>query len=130
VDRALIAAAEEGTIFYLNQMHDVPSETSPVTPMHVTELLMRPIVAGKIQCISTGTTDDYEKLVADRHWLTQQFEPVGVAPATEVEAIEVLRGLKSAYKQFHSVTYTDDAIEYALYYSALSGLHCPARPSM
>jgi ATP-dependent Clp protease ATP-binding subunit ClpC len=115
LDRALVAAAEEGTIFFVNQMHDLPSGESPVSPVHVTELLMRPIVAGQIQCISTATPADYEKLVASGHWLAQQFEPVRVAPASEVEAIEVLRGLKRAYEQFHSVNYSDDAIEYAVY---------------
>jgi ATP-dependent Clp protease ATP-binding subunit ClpC len=32
-----------------------------------------------------------------------------------VEAIEVLHGLKRAYEQFHSVNYSDDAIECAVY---------------
>ena len=118
LDRALVAAAEEGKIFFVNQMHNLPGGISPVTPMHVNELLMRPIVAEKIQCISTATPADYEKLVAGQHWLAQHFEPVQIAPASEDEAIEVLRGLKGAYEQFHSVTYADNAITYAVYYAA------------
>jgi ATP-dependent Clp protease ATP-binding subunit ClpC len=118
LDRALVAAAEEGTIFFVSQMHDLPGGSSPVSPMHVTELLMRPIVAEKIQCISTATPADYEKLVAGQHWLAQHFEPVQVAPASEDEAIQVLRGLKGTYEQFHSVTYTDDAIASAVYYAS------------
>jgi ATP-dependent Clp protease ATP-binding subunit ClpC len=118
LDRALLAAAEEGTIFFVSQMHDLPAGSSPVSPMHVTDLLMRPIVAEKIQCISTATPADYEKLVEGHHWLAQYFSPVPIAPAGEDEAIEVLRGLKSAYEQFHSVTYADDAIAYAVYYAS------------
>jgi len=118
MDRALVGAAEEGTIFFVNQMHDLASGTSSVTPLHVTELLMRPIVAGKIQCISTATPDDYARLVADRHWLAQHFESIPIAPTTEVEAMEVLRGLKNAYEQFHNVTYTDDAIKYSVYFAS------------
>jgi ATP-dependent Clp protease ATP-binding subunit ClpC len=118
LDRALVAAAEEGTIFFVSQMHDLPAGSSPVSPMHVTDLLMRPIVAEKIQCISTATPADYEKLVEGHHWLAQHFSPVPIAPAGEDEAIEVLRGLKSAYEQFHSVTFADDAIAYAVYYAS------------
>ncbi len=118
LDRALVAAAKEGTIFFVTQMHDLPGGSSPVSPMHVTELLMRPIVAEKIQCISTATPADYEKLVGGQHWLAQLFEPVQIASASEDEAIEVLRGLKSAYEQFHSVGYADDAIAYAVYYAS------------
>jgi ATP-dependent Clp protease ATP-binding subunit ClpC len=117
LDRALVVAAEEGTVFFVNQMHDLPGGTSPVNPMHVTELLMWPIVAEKIQCISTALPVDYEKLVVEQHWLARHFEPVHVAPASEAEAIEVLRGLKGGYQQFHSVTYTDEALAYAVYYA-------------
>ncbi len=118
LDRALVAAAEEGSIFFVSQMHHLPGGTSPVSPMHVTELLMRPIVAEKIQCISTAAPSDYETLVAEQHWLARYFEPVQVARASEGEAIEVLRGLKGAYEQFHSVTYTDEALAYAVYYAS------------
>jgi ATP-dependent Clp protease ATP-binding subunit ClpC len=117
LDRALVVAAEEGTVFFVNQMLDLPGGTSPVSPMHVTELVMRPIVAEKIQCISTAAPVDYEKLVVEQHRLARHFEPVHVASASEAEAIEVLRGLKDAYEQFHSVTYTDEAIDYAVYYA-------------
>ena len=117
LDRALVIAAEEGTVFFVNQMHDLPGGTSPVSPMHVAELLMRPIVAERIQCISTATPADYVKLVEGQHWLARHFEPVHVAPAGEAEAIEVLRGLKGGYEQFHSVTYTDEALAYSVYYA-------------
>ena len=32
LDRALVIAAEEGTVFFVNQMHDLPGGTSPVSP--------------------------------------------------------------------------------------------------
>jgi ATP-dependent Clp protease ATP-binding subunit ClpC len=65
LDRALVAAAENGKIFFLNRMHDRPGGISPVAPIHVTELLQRPIIAGKIQCIAIkvlqGIKGAYEK---------------------------------------------------------------------
>jgi ATP-dependent Clp protease ATP-binding subunit ClpA len=54
LDRALVAAAEDGKIFFVNRMHDRPGGVSPVASFHVTELLLRPIMAGKIQCIGTS----------------------------------------------------------------------------
>jgi hypothetical protein len=56
LDRALVAAAEDGKIFFLNRMHDRPGGISPAAPIHVTELLQRPIIAGKIQCIGTNNS--------------------------------------------------------------------------
>src|SRR5215472_4625499 len=114
LDRALVAAAEDGKIFFVNRMQDRPGGISPVALFHVTDLLQRPIVAGKIQCIGTSTPATFAKLQADRHWLAEYFEPIEVAPANEETAIKVLHGIKGAYEKFHNVSYTDDAIAHAV----------------
>jgi ATP-dependent Clp protease ATP-binding subunit ClpC len=114
LDRALVAAGEDGKIFFVNRMHDRPGGISPVAPFHVTELLMRPIMAGKIQCIATSTPATFAQLQADTHWLAEYFEPIEVAPADEEAAIKVLQGIKGAYEKFHDVSYTDDAIAHAV----------------
>jgi ATP-dependent Clp protease ATP-binding subunit ClpC len=114
LDRALAAASEDGKIFFLNRMHDRPGEISPVAPIHVTELLQRSIIAGKIQCIGTSTPANFAKLRADRHWLAEYFEPIEVATPSEDTAIKVLQGIKGAYEKFHNVSYTNDAIEHAV----------------
>ena len=114
LDRALVTAAEEGKVFFVNRMHDRPGGISPVSWIHVTELLQRPIMAGKIQCIGTSTPASFAKLKADGHWLAQYFEPIDVSPANEETAIKVLHGIKSVYETFHNVSYTDDAIAHAV----------------
>jgi ATP-dependent Clp protease ATP-binding subunit ClpC len=117
LDRTLVAAAEEGKIFFLNLMHDRPGGISPVTSLHVTDLLQRPIVAGKIQCISTATPTTFATLQAGGHWLAQYFEPIQVAPASEEDAVKVLHGIKGVYEGFHNVSYSDDAITHAVFYA-------------
>ena len=81
LDRALLAAAEDGKVFFVNRMHDRPGGVSPIASIHVTELLQRPIIAGKIQCIGTSTPANFAKLRADGHWLAEYFEPIEVSPA-------------------------------------------------
>ena len=117
LDRALLAAAGDGKIFFVNRMHDRPGGLSPVAPFHVTELLLRPIMAGKIQCIGTSTPANFARLQADKHWLAEYFEPIEVAPANEEGAIKVLQGIKGAYEKFHNVSYTDEAIAHAVHYA-------------
>ncbi|MGA7924657.1 MAG: Clp protease N-terminal domain-containing protein [Candidatus Sulfotelmatobacter sp.] len=114
LDRALVAAAEDGKVFFVNRMHDRPGGISPIASIHVTELLQRPIIAGKIQCIGTSTPATFTKLQADGHWLAQYFEPIEVAPANEETAIKVLHGIKGAYETFHNVSYTDDVIAHSV----------------
>jgi ATP-dependent Clp protease ATP-binding subunit ClpC len=114
LDRALVAAAQDGKIFFVNRMHDRPGGVSPVASFHVTELLLRPIMAGKIQSIGTSTSPEFAKLQADKHWLAEYFEPIEVAPANEEAAIKVLQGIKGTYEAFHNVSYTDEALAHAV----------------
>src|SRR6516162_1294001 len=114
LDRALVAAAEDGKIFFVNRMRDRPGGISQVASFHVTDLLLRPIMAGKIRCIGTSTPDTFAKLQADKHWLAEYFEPIVVTPAAEETAIKVLYGIKEAYEKFHNVSYTDEAIAHAV----------------
>jgi ATP-dependent Clp protease ATP-binding subunit ClpC len=95
-------------------MHDRPGEVPPIASFHVTELLQRPIIAGKIKCIGTSTPANFAKLRADGNWLAEYFEPIEVAPANEETAIKVLQGIKGTYENFHNVSYTNDAIEHAV----------------
>jgi len=114
LDRALVAAAEDGKISFVNRMHDRPGGISPAASFHVTDLLLRPIMAGKVQCIGTSEPDAFAKLQADGHWLAEYFEPIEVAPANEEIAIKVLQDIKGAYEKFHNVSYMDDAIGHAV----------------
>src|ERR1700676_823177 len=115
LDRALVTAAQDGKIFFMNRMHDRPGGGSPAASFYVTELLLRPIMAGNIQCIGTSTPATFANLQADRHWLAEYFEPIEVAPANEETAIKVLQGIKGAYEKFHNVSYTDEAIAHAVH---------------
>ena len=114
LDRALVAAAEDGKVFFVNRMHDRRGGIAPLSSIHVTELLQRPIMAGKIQCIGTSTPASFAKLKAEDHWLAEYFEPIEIAPASEENAVTVLRHIKDTYEKFHNVSYTDDAITHAV----------------
>lgn len=114
LDRALVAAAADRKIFYVNRMHDVPGGISPVASLDATDLLQRVVMAGKVQCIGTATPATFARLRAEKHWLAEYFEFIEVAPASEETAIKVLQGSKGAYEKFHNVSYTDDAIEHAV----------------
>ena len=118
LDRALVAAAEDGKIFFVNRMHDRPGGISPVASFHVTELLRRPIMASKIQCIGTSAPATFAKLQADGYWLAEYFEPIEVAPSNEETAIKVLHGIKRVYETFHNASYTDDAIAHAVLWAS------------
>jgi ATP-dependent Clp protease ATP-binding subunit ClpC len=79
---------------------------------------MKPaLMRGDILAISTATPAEYLNTVAAAPWLEQLFTVIEVRPPSEAEAVTVLRGLKERFERFHGVTYTDEALRYAVFHS-------------
>ncbi len=107
-------AAEQGIILFVDDLHTPADSLFGRTAVHLQEILKRVVVGGQIQCISVATPAGYAKAIADHGWLDACFQPIQVAPATEAESLEVLRGIKHTYEEFHSARYTDDALTSAV----------------
>jgi ATP-dependent Clp protease ATP-binding subunit ClpC len=75
------------------------------------------LFAGRIRCISRAMPSEYLKAVEAAPWLAQQFSVIEVKPATEIEAIEVLTGVKDRFEKFHGVVFSEEAIRYAVFHS-------------
>jgi len=72
---------------------------------------------GELQCISAATPGDLSKAIEKEPWLERCFHVVRVSPPDENDAITILQGIKDRYEKFHGVTYTDEALRYAVYYT-------------
>jgi ATP-dependent Clp protease ATP-binding subunit ClpC len=73
---------------------------------------------GEIQCIGATTPGEYRKSVEKDRSLERRFQAVKVGAPSEDEAIQVLEGVRERYEKFHAVSYTDEAVRYAVYLSS------------
>lgn len=73
--------------------------------------LFKPMLArGEFRCIGATTLDDYRKTIEADAALERRFQPVMVNETTPEETLEVLRGLRDRYGDFHQVAISDDAL--------------------
>jgi ATP-dependent Clp protease ATP-binding subunit ClpC len=107
--------AAEGAIFFVDELHTPALRGESL--IRIAEILKPLLMRGKIQCISTATPAGYAEAIENHRWLEQRFQAVEVATASEGDAIKVLLGIKGEYEKFHGVTYTEDALNYAVYYA-------------
>src|SRR5436305_15319408 len=77
-----------------------------------------------MQCIVATTPVDYRKSIEKDRSLERLFQAVKVGAPSESEAVQILEGVKPRYEKFHMVSYTDEAIESAVY---LSNRYIPDR---
>ena len=76
--------------------------------------ILKPSLArGTLQCIGATTTHDYRKYIERDPALERRFQPVSVNQPTVDETIEILRGLKSKYEEYHNLTISDNSLIYA-----------------
>ena len=110
---------EGNAIVYIDGIHNIVG-TGATGESHVDAAnLLKPYFENsEIQFIGSTTFADYKRSLANSPSITRYFQQIDIPEPSVDEAINILRGVKSRFERFHGVTYTDDAIEYAVKASA------------
>jgi len=69
-------------------------------------------------CIGSTTYREYRGVFEKDHALARRFQKIDIVEPTIPQTIEILRGLKSRFEEYHGIAYTDDAIVAAVELSA------------
>jgi ATP-dependent Clp protease ATP-binding subunit ClpC len=80
-------------------------------------ILRAPLARSEFRCIASATPAEYQAGLEKEPWLERLFHPITVPAPDEADAIKILLGIKTRYEKFHGVTYTDEALEYAVRHS-------------
>lgn len=112
------------TLLCIEGLFDLALARSDWSIAEATHLLSPFVVAGRLQCIATGTPAGLEATRAKAPDLARAFETVLLAAPQPDEAVRILEGLSPKYEQFHGVSFGSGAIETAVY---ASGRFLPQR---
>jgi len=76
--------------------------------------LLKPALAnGKLRCIGATTFEEYRSHFEKDRALARRFQKIDVLEPSLSETIQILKGLRGRYEEFHGVAYTDAALEAA-----------------
>lgn len=81
--------------------------------MNAANILKPSLAKGEIQVIGTTTLEEYRKHIEKDSALERRFQPVLVEEPTVEETIEILKGIKGYYEEYHKVQISDEVIETA-----------------
>ncbi len=104
-------------ILFIDELHTLVGAGAAEGSMDASNMLKPALARGEIQLIGATTLDEYRKYIEKDGALERRFQPVLVEPPSPEDTIEILKGLKHKFEEFHGVEYTDDAIEKAVEYS-------------
>ena len=108
----------QNAIIFIDELHTLVGAGSAEGSLDAANILKPALSRGEIQCIGATTPGEYRKSVEKDRSLERRFQTVKVPAPSEDEAIRVLHGVRERYEKFHAVSYTDEALRYAVYLSS------------
>ena len=106
------------TILFIDEIHMIMKAGDTSDGAMSMANTIKPILArGEMQTIGATTIAEYRKHIEKDQALERRFQPLLVAQPSVYDTIEILKGIKEKYEQYHGVTITDEAIESAAYLS-------------
>ncbi|MDX2375880.1 ATP-dependent Clp protease ATP-binding subunit [Microbacterium sp. LRZ72] len=109
-----IAGHRDEVIVFIDEVHTVVGAGGGGDGgMDAGNILKPRLARGELHLIGATTLSEYRTIEKDAA-LERRFQPVRVGePSVEV-AVEILRGLRTAYEEHHGVQYTDEALRAAV----------------
>lgn len=78
--------------------------------MDVSNLIKPALANGELRCVGSTTFTEYRQVFEKDHALSRRFQKIDVKEPSVEDSIDILRGLKPRYEEFHNVEYTDEAL--------------------
>ncbi|MED1489394.1 ATP-dependent Clp protease ATP-binding subunit [Bacillus smithii] len=96
-------------ILFIDEIHLLVGAGSAEGSMDAGNILKPALARGELQVIGATTLKEYRQIEKDAA-LERRFQPVQVDEPAPEKALEILKGLKKRYEDYHGVQYTDDAL--------------------
>ena len=91
-------------ILVIDEVHSIVGAGDAEGSMNAANILKPALSRGEIQLIGATTMKEYRKYIEKDSALERRFQPVVVEESTIEDTVEILRGIKKYYEQFHGLT--------------------------
>ncbi|HEX5665833.1 MAG TPA: AAA family ATPase, partial [Hyphomicrobium sp.] len=106
-------------IMFIDEIHTViGAGATSGGAMDASNLLKPALAQGTLRCIGSTTYKEYRQYFEKDRALVRRFQKIDVNEPSVPDAIEIVKGLKPYFEEFHHIRYTNDAIKAAVELSA------------
>ncbi|MFM2280498.1 MAG: ATP-dependent Clp protease ATP-binding subunit ClpA [Pseudomonadota bacterium] len=108
-----------GAVLFIDEIHTViGAGATSGGAMDASNLLKPALSSGAIRCIGSTTYKEYRQFFEKDRALVRRFQKIDVNEPSIEDAIEIMKGLKPYFEEFHHLRYSNDAIKPAVELSA------------
>ncbi len=94
-------------ILVIDEVHNLVGTGDSEGTMNAANILKPALSRGEIQVIGATTLSEYRKYIEKDAALERRFQPVMVDEPTINDTIEILKGIRPKYEQYHNVKISD-----------------------
>ncbi|TAL82947.1 MAG: ATP-dependent Clp protease ATP-binding subunit ClpA [Beijerinckiaceae bacterium] len=106
-------------ILFIDEIHTViGAGATSGGAMDASNLLKPALAQGALRCIGSTTYKEYRQYFEKDRALVRRFQKIDVNEPSIEDAIEIMKGLKPYFEEFHKVRYTNEAVKAAVELSA------------
>jgi ATP-dependent Clp protease ATP-binding subunit ClpC len=109
---------ETRCILFIDEFHTIIGAGGAEGTLDAANILKPALSRGELQTIGATTLDEYRKYIERDAALERRFQPVMVDEPSAEDTIQILRGIKSRYEDFHQLQISDEALRSAALLSA------------
>src|SRR5690349_23660991 len=109
----------KGAILFIDEIHTViGAGATSGGAMDASNLLKPALAQGTLRCIGSTTYKEYRQYFEKDRALVRRFQKIDVNEPSVPDAIEIVKGLKPYFEEFHKLRYTNEAVKAAVELSA------------
>jgi ATP-dependent Clp protease ATP-binding subunit ClpA len=106
-------------ILFIDEIHTViGAGATSGGAMDASNLLKPALAQGTLRCIGSTTYKEYRQYFEKDRALVRRFQKIDVNEPSVEDAVEIMKGLKPYFEEFHKVRYTSEAVKAAVELSA------------
>ena len=100
---------EQGNvILVIDEVHNIVGAGEAEGAMNAANILKPALSRGEIQVIGATTMNEYRKHIEKDSALERRFQPIIVNEPSVEESVEIIKGIKHYYEDYHGVTISDE----------------------
>ena len=101
-------------VLVIDEVHSIVAAGDAEGGMNAANILKPALSRGEIQVIGATTLAEYRKYIEKDSALERRFQPVVINEPSVKESVEILKGIKGYYEDFHGITIPDETVEKAV----------------
>jgi ATP-dependent Clp protease ATP-binding subunit ClpC len=106
--------SDDKSIAFIDELHLIVGAGAAEGAMDAGNILKPALARGKMQIIGATTTSEYTRHIEKDAALERRFQPIQVPETNYQETINILKGLRKHYEDFHGVQLSDEVLEDAV----------------